>query len=317
MSNGVFEAVDHFKQAWYRVRSSLMRIEHVQIRRIVPGEDPRAWTAALEESGWLQRATVLKQDAAANHLVPPAGEQMTTTPRPLFPHADAAPGHWVRRATLAGRDVVVKCRPIGSLAERLKLVIQHDRGDRHWKGATWLARHGFRTASPYVMATAALNGEAVELLVMEALAGQSVLEHLAAADLGVRQEHAVAAALGQMIMRLSGRQHYNRDSKPSNLMVIQTTDGPEIAIIDSVAIRPSAQAEQMFASLVIEPIDQGCPPRRALMMRALRAAAEELRHGPAGLDLDDEALEAIVRTMWRATAARVERHFQTRGSARC
>lgn len=278
-----------------------MRIERVQIRRSAPGEDRAAWISALEDPGWLSSAVALKEE--------PTVARGSRLGEPTYP------GHWVRRAILLGREVVVKCRPAGSLAERLKLGVQHGRGDRHWKGASWLACNGFRTAAPHVLAMAELEGAPVELLVMEALAGRNLLEHLAAGDLSVREQHAIAAAVGRMLVRLSKRQHYNRDSKPSNLMVVRTEDGPEIAIIDCVAIRPRANVEQMFASLVIEPIDQGCPPRRAVMMRALRAAVDELRQGD-GLLLDDEAAdeaaEALIRGLWRATSARVDHHFRTR-----
>lgn len=283
-----------------------MRIEHVQIRRVSPGEDCAAWVRALEDPGWLNAALVLKEGADPVRSGRP-GEQGYPADHRLG--ETACP--WVRRGTLLGRDVVVKCRPAGSFAERLKLGVQHGRGDRHWKGACWLTRNGFRTAAPYVLATAELDGAPVELLAMEALAGRNLLEHLAAGDLGVGEQHAVAAAVGRMLIRLSKLQHYNRDSKPSNLMVVRTEAGPEIAIIDCVAIRPRAYAEQMLASLVIEPIDQGCPPRRAVMMRVLHAAVDELRQD-GGPPLDRDAARAVVRELWLATSARVDHHFRTR-----
>jgi hypothetical protein len=89
----------------------------------------------------------------------------------------------------------------------------------------------------------------------------------------------------------------------------------EPVVIDCVAIRygpmtsSRAGAHRMLASLVIEPTGCGCPPRRSLMMRALRAALESGRE-PRRLPREQE--KADTRALWRAVRDRVERHKDAR-----
>jgi hypothetical protein len=232
----------------------------LRLVRLGAGEDARAWHEALARPGWLREPTSLKEEGGA----------------------------WVRRGLVRvgtqDRDVVAKCRPLRGASERAKCALGLGRGDRHWRGAGWLLAHGFRTARPLVLARSQPDGPPCEVLVMEALGGKSVLAHLADRDLTARQEHAVARELGRMIVRLSRLHRYNRDCKPSNL-IVSRVDGrsAEVAMIDTVAIRRAARRgaqgqAMMFAAMVIEPIGTGCSPRRTLMARVLcEALAEEER----------------------------------------
>lgn len=226
----------------------------IRIQRLAPAERPRreAWLAALTSFD-PSRATRLKQDA----------------------------GTAVHRAHLLGRDVVIKSWELEGPVSRLKSLVRQSRADRHWRGAGWLAAHGIPTAPVLVLATA--DGPRRQILVMEALPGKTVLQHLADRDLTPRQEHAVAEGLGRQIAALMARGRSNHDPKPSNQIVTDVSgETATVALIDCVAVRPmwfdSEEPIPMLAKLLIEAIGCGVPPRRPLRMRALRAYWNALGH---------------------------------------
>jgi len=239
-----------------------MLVRQVHIRRIAPASVAQRahWRAWLESPATIGSASVLKADA----------------------------GSWVRGlpgpAGCGFEEVVVKCRPDAGPGESFKRLTRSTRGDRQWRGAEWLAAYGFLTPRSLVLARAEVDGVRCEILVMERLAGRSVLEHLAAGvektagSLSVREQHVAAKRVGEMIANLSRAGRYNRDGKPSNLIVTLGTAGDiAIGIIDTVAIRRDAwfdsdELEWMLARLYIEPVGCGFPPRRALCMRAVLAA---------------------------------------------
>src|ERR1043166_4964827 len=96
-----------------------MTIRPTKIVRVAAGESPEAWRAALADPAWLASSTILKQQ----------------------------PGSWVRRATIMGRDVVIKCRELNTLARRFKAAIGMGHAAKHWRGAGRLDRAGVRTGT--------------------------------------------------------------------------------------------------------------------------------------------------------------------------
>lgn len=219
----------------------------VRVLRAGPNEDGAAWVAALAE--WDRAAEVLKDDA----------------------------GTTVWRARLNGRDVVVKCWSLGAGA-RVKSWLRASRGFRHWRGAAWLAEHGFGTAKCFALVRGRADGKSVECLVMEALQGKSVVQHLADQDLSVPQEHALARELGRMAARMNAAGGFNRDHKGSNLIVMRMRrdGGYDIGVIDCLAIGGRhPDCGRMLFNVLIEAIGVGVWPRRSIRMRALRAAVEE------------------------------------------
>lgn len=205
--------------------------------------------------------------------------------------ADGAARVW--RAAMLGQDVVVKCWELSSFFGRIKAVFGGGRGERHWRGAAWLLAHGERTAEPLALAMEyggvphhepELGGGAgharrwpMQWLVMRALDGPTVLELMADPGVPVAEQHTLAAELGRQVDRIIQQGRYNRDHKPSNLIVEHLDEkSARVAIIDCVAINRCARgnglgALRMLSSLIIEPIGCGVRPRRGLMMRALRA----------------------------------------------
>jgi tRNA A-37 threonylcarbamoyl transferase component Bud32 len=203
--------------------------------------DGEAWASALAEGRWQRAARVLKRDGRTT----------------------------VYRTRLLEREVVIKCWELGRKA-RLQAVFGATHGMRHWRGAARLRKAGIATAWTWALLRGKQGTGPVEILVMEALPGKTILQHLADRDLSVREEHALAAAVGAQIALMARHALHNRDHKPSNLIV---TNPPlaAVAVIDCVGIGRRFRLDRMLASLVIEPSGVGHRPRRTLMMRTVRA----------------------------------------------
>lgn len=233
-------------------------------------------------------------------------------------------------ASLLGRGVVVKrWRP--SAWTRLRSTISGSKCERHWRGASWLARHGIGTAPCLAMGHDAALVARRDYLVMEELTGPTVLDVLArsadARTIGVREEHAIAREVGRQIAGMIAHGRFNRDHKPSNLIVVGRAGRVGLAVIDCVAILPlwrgggaGAARERMLASLCIEPTELGVGPRRSLVLAALcaalgveRAGGRASRAGRGGrggrgaMRLSPSAKRAL-RGVWRSVAARVRAH---------
>lgn len=269
-------------------------------RVFAPGVSVAAWARAL--SGWVsagEPGRVLKCDGP----------------------------NVVIAARLLGRGVVVKrWRP--SAWTRFRSRISGSKSERHWRGAAWLARHGIDTAPCLAMGHDAALAARRDYLVMEELTGPTALEVLArsadARTIGVREELAIAREVGRQIARMIAHGRFNRDHKPSNLIVAWRGGRVKLAVIDCVAILPVWRAggaggarERMLASLCIEPIEVGVGPRRSLVLAALRSALglERTVRGAVGsggerlgartaLRLNPAAKHAL-RGLWRSVSARV------------
>lgn len=257
-----------------------MRIDQVRVTRVAPGEDGASWTHAIADAQLWDSATVLKDEPGSS---------------------------WVRRGRVCGRDVVIKARFLNTWSRRAKAAARMGHADKQWRGAARLHRAGLLTATPIWQGLALCDGVACELLVLPYLEGPTLLELLLAASRGkgpsVARQHSIARAVGRTVPALLRARLWNRDHKPSNLIVMDAdTEVPRIAIIDCVGIKKygwfgidESEGEHMAASLVTEPLGCGCPPRRALWMvgfRAMmdadaRAADRESRHADMRVLLDD------------------------------
>jgi len=234
------------------------------------------------------------------------------------------PGSSVWRAELVVQKrpmtLVIKCEPIDSLKRKLQKLIHKTHAFRHWRGAALLMRHGFKTAEPKAIVYGRRDGTETECLIMESLAGKTVLQHLAAGDLGVGEEHAVARACGRMFAMMWDKALTNSDSKPSNLLLRQSGPTPELGVIDSVGVRahreflPGFDAVDdgdcwlMLRDLMLEPAGTGCLPRRSIRMRILRAIWESGRQREMG---DSKALQkwrGWRREWWEQVESLVQAH---------
>lgn len=236
---------------------------------------------------------------------------------------------WVRRGLVLRRPVIAKWRPFRSIGDRLKSFLGRGRASRQWNGALWLSASGLTAAPSILLARARIDQRLGELLLMVALDGRTLLEHLADATLPPATEHAIADAVGQDLARIVGAGRFNRDHKPSNLLVINATPAQAtVAILDSVAILPLRPGHnftdglaRMLASLMLEPTGCGCPPRLALRRRVLRAMLRQLWQqaavpgdGPHGPDSPmDPAWESqSARAFWRMSDRIIQRHGDPR-----
>lgn len=238
-----------------------MTVERVRVRRVAEGEDAGAWKRALEDASVVAGGQVLKDEPGSG---------------------------WVRWVHVSGRDIVVKCRLLNTAGRRAKAAVGLGHGDKQWRGAERLRRAEIACGRPLLLARAWCEGRPVELLVLEHVRGRSLLDVLDDVRAGsgppVGVQHAIARATGRMVAALVRAGVWNRDNKPSNLIVTGEGERVEVVLIDLVGIKPIALrgmdddliVAEMLASLLIEPTGCGCRPRSGLRMAVLRAALDAL-----------------------------------------
>lgn len=213
---------------------------------------------------------------------------------------------WVAQATLLGVPVVVKSRPIAGWWDRFRLAIGASREHRQWRGATMLRAAGIPAAAPLAIAVLAAPGEHPRAcLVLERLAGPTLLRHLASPSLSPDQEAALARRVGAAAGRISRAGLVNRDAKPSN-WIVTSTEPMTVSAIDTAGVRRDPReraAHAMLASLVLEAIGTGCLPRRTQLWRGLRAYVGETATGSG---------RSGVKALWRAVARQIARHGDAR-----
>jgi tRNA A-37 threonylcarbamoyl transferase component Bud32 len=212
----------------------------------------------------------------------------------------------VLAAVVDGRPVVLKRWRLGTVGSRLKALVKMSRGWRHWRGAERLEKAGVRTAKCYALVTQRGEGGPWQWLVMEFLTGKTVLQHLYDKDLTVRQEHAVARAIGRDIRKMNERRFTNRDHKPSNLIVVSCDErGAEVAVIDCVGLVGLIRGIRWtLMSLVLEPIGCGAPPRLTLRLRALRSMLDVV----VPSKLSEKQRRVLVKHWWRSTERNARAH---------
>jgi len=251
---------------------------------------PEAWSGALR-AFHPETATLLKSDGNAS----------------------------VFRATILNRDAVIKLWEHRTLSARLKLLFGSSRGRRHWRGAHLLMRLGIPSAKPLALAHDFAHRPPREWLVLEFVRGRTLIDILNEPRLSVKDQHTLAAALGSQIATIVSGGIYNRDHKPSNLIIsLDDEQRPSITVLDTVAIRrcpPGSlrRAAQMLASLHIEPTGLNCPATLTLRARCIRETAAtvltKLKATPTRA-----ALRMVTRLLWETAAHIVHTHGDPRPS---
>lgn len=209
-------------------------------------------------------------------------------------------------------DVVIKLDPLDTPKKKLQALVRRTKAFRQWRGADLLTKLGFRAAP----CLAVLRGNAppgpCELLVLTNLPGRTLLEWAADPGVGPRDQHALAAEVGRWTGSLVDRGLYNRDHKPSNVVVHDLGEGRfECSLVDTVDLQPTASLlfrrlgtqtplGDMLAKLWIECAGCGIGPRRTITARVCRAAT-------ASATTKDRA-----RTLWRETTTLVRDHGDPR-----
>lgn len=267
------------------------RIEHVWVIRAGASVNAPAWVQELQRGAWLQEAVLLKSDGSS----------------------------WVRRARLQGADVVVKCRPLDSLARRVKAMIGQEQFDRHWRAAGVLSPARIPTGEMKLLARAIVDGRSAMLLVLSHVEGPTLLEMMrrdASGDVAEPERILIARSVGALVFRLRERGLHNRDLKPSNIVMTTSRAGVwNPAIIDLVGVRRARLADgaaRMFASLVIEPTGCGVLPAPRLMVVALRAWLDAHLAASPEEEATPQARRAMMRAMWGDVAKIVRNHGDPR-----
>jgi len=178
------------------------------------------------------------------------------------------------RTATGVRAVAVKQVSSGrGLRGWLRAMAPRRRGWRQWRGAARLAAIGTPTAQPLLLARGRAGAEHCEWLALELVEGRTALATLRAGDLSVGEEHALAAQLGSLVRAIDEAGWFNRDSKLSNVIV--RPDGG-LVVVDTVGVqRRGGKRLRMLGAMLNEAMDAGVLPRRAVLMRALRAAADD------------------------------------------
>ncbi len=180
-----------------------------------------------------------------------------------------APGGCVFGAQIGGAGYVFKTQPVRTLRDRLRSSLGRSRLARQWRGAEALTKIGVRTARPLLLARGLDDaGQITEVLVIERLAGRSLLEHLRDDDLTTDELRALTESMA-IDLEAMWLRAFNRDHKPSNLIVVPDDElGLRCAVVDTVGVRTlrgvragsDQKLARMLASLYIEPLGVGCAP---------------------------------------------------------
>lgn len=210
----------------------------------------------------------------------------------------------VRRARAADRDIVIKSWRLSRPKDLLNTLLIRTPGRRHWRGAARLARLGASSAPCLALLRSRAGLRFTETLLLEAVPGATLLEHLDMAARGAspfswREQRELARAVGAQVRGLTTQGWFNRDHKPSNLIVNSPN---RVVMIDVVAIRRDRErtgGARMLTSLMLEPMGVGCVASRTMRMRVLKEAS-----GGASLSARKMA--------WRGIAERIAAHGDPR-----
>ncbi len=192
---------------------------------------------------------------------------------------------------------ILKTQRMGGLWNKLRCRLGATRLDRQWKGARLLERAG---AMPTAECMALLgwkagDGRGFLTLVMQDLPGRTLLEHMAS-SMEASQRRALARAVGAHTRSMLEAHVFNRDHKPSNL-IVTSLEPPALALIDTVGIAETGaramEPVRPLTSLMLEPMGCGVAPRLTDRMRALTA-----------FEPDRKAR----RRLWRRVEAAIKAH---------
>lgn len=239
--------------------------QHIRVIRSSP--DAQTLLRTLSDPAWAAAARVLKRDERSTVL-----------------RGDTPLGPVVVKSMLA--------RP--GLAGVIARATSRTRLSRQWRGATLLRQRGFITPEPLALWRGVdTQGRPVESLALTWLEGDTLLHLLARAiedptSLDHARRVALATAAGAHVARTLHAGLFNRDGKPSNLLVL-TPDAapgsaasqsaePTIAVLDPVGVRPlgllrrDRARRRMLFSLIVECLGCGLDPGVRARLGAMHAS---------------------------------------------
>lgn len=176
---------------------------------------------------------------------------------------------------------VVKCQRL-TVKRRVQSLLRASRAHRQWDGARRLLRAGIPAARPMVILQTKGRSKPIETLFLQNLNGPTLLEYLAREHATMletrRMDAAVIHAVATLLRRMQKARLYNRDGKPSNLVLTRLDATPgeeaaEIAVVDTVAIERRRWTREALvralADLYTEPLGCDCAPSNRACMRLL------------------------------------------------
>lgn len=215
---------------------------------------------------------------------------------------------WRARLTLGERDrqVVLKIELLSSPVRLIRSWLGLTKHARQWHGAELLNARGIPAAHCLAILRSSGADGTCEVLITEFVPGKSVLELLASNSLSVRQEHALARAVGSLYAKTMHQGVLVRDPKPSNIIVTSWQNGlPLLALVDTVDVRRGVMPPGDISKGYYEPAGVGVAPRRTLAFLAIRSMYEGCRDALAPEHVDTR--EAI-RALWSWAEAEIRRH---------
>jgi hypothetical protein len=239
----------------------------VRIWQLGEGESRTDWERSLSGGGWL------------------SGERLKLDDR----------GRGVWRAEMLGADVAVKARPMLGVLDRLRFRLGATDLSRACLGAAILNARGVYSPKVRVLALVRVDGAWQEVLVTEWAGGRMLLGLWVEGSDDDRRK--LAALAGAAVGRLSSLCVFNRDCKPSNIVV----DGLEVGFVDVGGVRSSGgdlagELARMIGALGFEPTGVGARPTFDEVVIGVRAAL-----GAAGVEpAQRRGVLKLVRELARA-----------------
>ena len=214
--------------------------------------------------------------------------------------------------------LVLKVHAVRTPRDRVRSSLRLSRLRRQWRGSARLSRAGFPAARCRALMTGERDGQRLDVLVMDALPGHTLLDTISSGTLTVARERALADALGKLISGLWISGMHSKDLKPSNLLVDNVAGPGPVALTtidpDAVGHHPA----HPLLPLVLEPSGLGALPRRSAMFRIARAWAWQAwlkgpdRFAPP-LERTGRSMESrIARRAWRDLERLVSAHGDAR-----
>ena len=224
----------------------------------------------------------------------------------------------VWRATLrlggdkCGRDLdcVIKVEPLNTTGKLFRSLLHRTKAWRQWRGAALLRGSDIPCTPPRAILRGSGPSGRVEAFVGGWIEGPTVLERLADPELTRAERRRLAELVGRQIGRMwrgrgGGTGLFNRDHKPSNLVVLN--GGPDderndgIAVLDTLDIargvsRSEVEQRAMMRSLVRECIGCGVLPPMSARARVVRLAH-------SGLGVGRGRWRSMYRRVWAGYAA--------------
>lgn len=205
-------------------------------------------------------------------------------------------GREVWLASVESERVAVKVRPLESAIERLRFRLGLTDLGKAALGAAVLSARGLLTPRVRVLGLVRHEGAWREVLVSPWAEGPTLLAAWANADAPGRR--ALARLAGDVVGGLAGLGLFNRDAKPSNV-VLDDTDGPVMVDVGGVRLSGGDRAlelARMVSALGFEPTGVGHAPAFGEVVVGARAALR-------GSGVDRRGRQRVVSELRKLIAA--------------